>query len=160
MLIKVEFASFAVDPDKNTPLIILKEISGARALPIPIGPLEASAIAIETLKVKPEKPLTIDLAKNILETLDGILTRVIIHQGVDNGSLMARIEIEAQDGIKNVECRPCDAIALALRCHAPLFVRDAVFEKFASGNGLSETEKLRRHIAALDTLDFGDFYLE
>jgi bifunctional DNase/RNase len=159
MLIKVEFASFAVDPEKNTPLIILKEISGARALPIPIGPLEASAIAIETLKVKPEKPLTIDLAKSILEVLGGRIARVIIHQGSET-SLMARIEIEAQGTVTATDCRPCDAIALALRCRAPIFVRDGVFEKFASGGNLSETDKLRSHIAALDTLDFGDFYLE
>ena len=159
MLIKVEFASFAVDPEKNTPLIILKEMSGARALPIPIGPLEASAIAIETLKVKPEKPLTIDLAKSILEVLGGSIMRVIIHQGKES-SLMARIEIEAHDAVSGIECRPCDAIALALRCQAPMFVRDAVFDKFASGSGLSEADKLRRHVAALDTLDFGDYFLE
>jgi hypothetical protein len=51
MLIQVEVASFAVDPGRNTPVIILKEVSGERTLPVPIGPLEASAIAIESLKV-------------------------------------------------------------------------------------------------------------
>jgi uncharacterized protein len=159
MLIKVEFASFAVDPEKNTPLIILKEISGARALPIAIGPLEASAIAIETLKVKPEKPLTIDMAKSILDVFGGSLTRVIIHESKDS-TLMARVEIETHDTITGIECRPCDAIALALRCQTPIFVRDAVFENFSSGNWFSEADKLRRHISTLDTLDFGNFYLE
>jgi uncharacterized protein len=159
MLIKVEFSSFAVDPEKNTPLMILKEVSGVRALPIAIGPLEASAIAIETLKVKPDKPLTIDLVKSFADALGGNVLRVIIHQNGD-ASLMARLEIEARGAITGIECRPCDAIALALRCQAPIFVRDAVFEKFSQGTVISEADKLRRHLIALDTLDFGNFYLE
>lgn len=159
MLIRVEFASFAVDPGKNIPLIVLKEVSGNRMLPIPIGPLEASAIAIETLKVTPEKPLTIDVAKKIVEELGGTVARVILYQE-SQGSIMARIELAGRGGIRKIDCRPCDAIALALRCQAPLFVHEAVLEKFASVSEFSERDKLRRRIAAIDTLDFGSSYLE
>ncbi|MDO5576863.1 MAG: DUF151 domain-containing protein, partial [Fibrobacter sp.] len=77
MLIQVEVVSFAVDPSRNIPVIILKETSGERTLPVAIGPLEASAIALESLKVPVEKPLTIDLAKIIMEQLGGVLSRAV-----------------------------------------------------------------------------------
>jgi hypothetical protein len=73
MLVKVEFASFAVDPGSGVPFIILKEAGGPRTIPVRIGPLEASAIAVETLKVPPLSPLMIDVAKNLIEKLDGTL---------------------------------------------------------------------------------------
>ncbi len=159
MLVKVEFASFAVDPAENSPLIILKETGGNRMVPIPIGPLEAGAIAIETLKLMPLRPLTIDMAKSILEKLGGTLVRVIFHLSPSQ-CLMARLEISAGGGMHHLESKPCDAIALALRCRAPILVREAVFEKFSPKNSASEQEKLRSHIAALDTLEFGTVYLE
>jgi hypothetical protein len=159
MLVKVEFASFALDPHKNMPLIFLKESSGARMFSVTIGPLEAGAIAMETLKVGVEKPLTIDLAKSILERSGGTLKRVILH--LDDGQdLMARLEIAVLGGIQGIACRPCDAIALAMRCNASLYAREEVFEKFSDNKGESEQQKLRQHIASLDTLDFGTIHLE
>ena len=162
MLIKVEFASFAMDPDKNTPLIVLKETNGTRMLPLPVGPLEASVIAIKTLDVPMEKPLTIDLAKCILDELHGTLVRVIID--VENGAMLfARLEIVAQGKIRRINCRTCDAIALALRCEAPLFVRETVFEAMVpAGNKTPppERENLRMSIASLDTMEFGSYYPE
>ncbi|NLE01629.1 MAG: bifunctional nuclease family protein [Fibrobacter sp.] len=158
MLIQVEIASFAVDPSRNSPLIILKEISGDRALPVPIGPLEASAIAIESLKVTPDKPLTIDLLKIILEQLNGTLNRVVIYDLVDQ-SLLARLQVINQNTMIFIDCRPCDAIALAMRCEAPIFVQDCVFDK-SSPEKISEKDKLRRNIASIDTTEFGRYFLE
>jgi uncharacterized protein len=164
MLIKVEFASFAIDPDTNTPVVILKETNGTRMLPLPVGPLEASAIAIKTLDVTTEKPLTIDVAKCILEELGGSLARVIIDAAA-GGSLFALLEIGSHGKIRNVKCRPCDAIALALRCETPLFVREAAFETFPRyGSGgkkpRNAREKLRMDILSLDTMEFGSHHLE
>jgi uncharacterized protein len=162
MLIKVEFASFAIDPDKNTPLVILKEANGARMLPLPVGPLEASAIAIKTLDVTTEKPLTIDMAKCILEELGGSLARVIIDADA-GGTFTARLEIAVHGTIRNVNCRPCDAIALALRCETPLFVRETAFEAIVPGGKKTpppEHDKLRTAVSSLDTMEFGSYYLE
>jgi uncharacterized protein len=159
MLVKVEFASFAVDSDKNTPCIILKESGGSRMLPVPISPLEAGVIAIETLKATPLQPLTIDVVKGVLEKLGGSLKRVILYLA-DNKRLAGQLEFAAGGSVHHCECRPCDSIALALRCGVPLLVRESVFEKYSAGNGKSEQEKLRAHIAALDTLEFGTVYLE
>lgn len=160
MLVEVEVSSFAVDPARNTPVIILREVSGKRMLPVPIGPLEASAIAIESLKVTPDKPLTIDLGRIIMEQLGGTLKRVIISDIIDN-SLHAKIQISKGNGsMVMIDCRPCDALALAMRCKAPLYALDFLFEKLQTGNSLSDEEKLRKHISSIDTLDFGHYILE
>jgi bifunctional DNase/RNase len=158
MLIQVEIASFALDPNRNTPVIILKEANGDRTLPVPIGPLEASAIAIESLNVVPEKPLTIDLVKIIMEQLGGSLSRVVISDMVER-SLLARIHVKTGTGISVIDCRPCDAIALALRCNVDIFIDDRVFSH-SSNDSSSEKEQLRRRIRSIDTIDFGKFFLE
>lgn len=160
MLVEVEISSFALDPSRNTPVIILKEVSGKRTLPVPIGPLEASAIAIESLKVTPDKPLTIDLTRIIMEQLGGKLTRVIISDVVEN-SLHARLQIVRGNGaVTMIDCRPCDALALAMRCKTSLYAMDFLFDKIQNGNTSSEEEKLRKHISSIDTLDFGRYILE
>lgn len=158
MLIQVEVASFAVDPGRNSPLIILKEVSGVRTLPVPIGPLEASAIAIESLKVTPEKPLTIDLVKIILEQLGGVLSRVVIYDIIEQ-SLQARLQLTHDNCMLFIDCRPSDAIALAMRCTTPIFVKEIVFEKNSPGK-VSEQDKLRRSISSIDTTEFGRYFLE
>ena len=158
MLVQVEIASFAMDPSRNSPVIVLREISGERSLPVPIGPLEASAIAIESLKVSPEKPLTIDLTRIIMEQLGGALTRVVIYDIVEQ-SLQARIQVVDGVSMIFIDCRPSDAIALALRCGAPIFVDDEVLEKVA-GRSLTDQEKLRRNITSTDTTEFGRYFLE
>jgi bifunctional DNase/RNase len=159
MLIKLEFAAFAVDPDKNIPVLFLREIGGVRMLPVPVGPLEASAIALETIKVKAQKPLTIDVAKSILEQFGGTLSRVIFLWDALR-QLAARLEIKGPDKPRSIECRPSDAIALALRCKAPLYVHEEVLENYSCTKEESEEDKLRNHIASLDTLEFGTFHLE
>ena len=160
VLIPVEVTSFALDPGQNTPLIILKEKNGERTLPVPIGPLEASAIAIESLEVTPEKPLTVDLVKLMMEQLGGSLRRVVIHAVVKQ-SLLARMNVTSVKGTVLIECRPSDAIALALRCDAPIFVEDTIFE-FENDKRVmtSPSEQLRQRIRSLDTLEFGKYFLE
>jgi uncharacterized protein len=159
MLIKVEIASFAVDPSRNTPVIILKESNGVRSVAIPIGPLEASAIAIESLKVKPEKPLTIDLVKLVMEMAGGKLARVVINDYSDQ-SFATRLQIDIGPKTMLLECRSSDALALAVRCDTPIYVKELVFEKVNGGKSLSEKEKLRKTISSTDTLEFGRYILE
>jgi bifunctional DNase/RNase len=158
VLIEAEVTSFALDAERNTPVIILQEKNGNRTLPVPIGPLEASAIAIESLDVKPEKPLTIDLAKLIMEQLGGSLRRIVIHDIIDQ-SLQARIHLSSDLGTGIIECRPSDAIALALRCRVAIFIEDHIFEKDTNG-GSSPAQELRKRIRSIDTLEFGKYFLE
>ena len=158
MLIEAEVTSFALDPNRNTPVIVLKEVNGARTLPVPIAPLEASAIAMETLSVVPEKPLTIDLVKLVIEQLGGSLQRVVISELVEQ-SLYARVHLKSGTGISIIECRPSDAIALALRCKVSIFVDDRVLEQVNSSSSNSK-EQLRKRISSIDTIEFGKYFLE
>ncbi|MBN1578590.1 MAG: bifunctional nuclease family protein [Chitinispirillaceae bacterium] len=158
MLIQAEITSFALDTSRNTPVIILKEVNGDRTLPVPVGPLEASAIAIESLEVVPDKPLTIDLVKLVMEQLGGSLQRIVIGDMVEQ-SLQARIQVGSSSGICLIDCRPCDAIALALRCGVDIFIDDRVLDRVNAGT-LSATARLRRRIRSIDTIEFGNYFLE
>ncbi|MDG5816039.1 bifunctional nuclease family protein [Chitinispirillales bacterium ANBcel5] len=159
MLVQVEIASFAVDPGKNSPLILLKESGGARSIAVPIGPLEASAIAMQSLQVESQKPLTIDLVKIVIEQLGATLSRVVVYDFSEQ-VFLARLQVLTEKSVKFIECRPCDAISLALRCKCPIFVADSVFTKTQSGSSLSDADNLKKHISSLDTLEFGRYVLE
>jgi hypothetical protein len=126
---------------------------------VPIGPLEASAIAMHSLDVQTDKPFTIDLVKIAIEQLGGFLVRIVISDVIEQ-SFSASIQVTAGSSVKVIECRPCDAIGLALRSGCPIFVRDAVFSKVNSDAELSEEELLRKQIRSIDTAEFGRFVLE
>jgi bifunctional DNase/RNase len=159
MLIKVDIASFAVDPSQNIPVIILKENAGERTIPLSVGSIEASSIAIKYLDIKSERPLTIDLAKLIIKELGATLKRVVIYDLVDL-VFFANIHLATEKSVHVIDCRPSDAIALALRCDCDIFVEDAVFEKNITGHVLSDKERLKKNITGIDTLEFGKYYLE
>ena len=158
MLIKVEIISFAVDSSQNIPLVILKECNGERTIPILIGSSEASAIAIKSLNINPDRPLTIDLANLIMVELGGTLKRVIIYDLIDH-IFLTRLQIMTEKCTHLIDCRPSDAIALALRCESNIFVDETVFEKNDRSNSFSKN-KLKQNIANIDTLDFGRYYLD
>ncbi|MFP4165338.1 MAG: bifunctional nuclease family protein [Chitinispirillaceae bacterium] len=159
MLVQVEVASFAVDPARNAPLVVLRETGGIRSVAIPIGPLEASAIAIHSLQVEPDKPLTIDLVKIMIDELGATLRRVVIYDVIEQ-SFHARLQVQTGSAVKVVDCRPCDGVGLALRFDSPIFIDETVFNKLQSGSNLSESEQLRKNIRTLDTTEFGRFVLE
>jgi len=104
--------------------LILKEVNGTRRLPIIIGAFEAQSIALEMEGIKPPRPLTHDLIKNIMETLGSGLTDVFIND-LRDGTFYARLTIDSQE----VDSRPSDAIALAVRYGAPIFVADKVMDE-------------------------------
>lgn len=160
MLIQLELASFGVDPNKNAPVIVLREIGGQRTLAIPIGPFEASAIAINSLGVAVDKPQAIDLARLIMDTLGGQLQRVIVRQGDEEDSLVARLQVVRGRNTYLIDCAASHGIVLALRSSAPVFVIEDVLESREQSDTPSPAKALRRHIASLDTIDFGQYYLE
>lgn len=104
--------------------LILKEVNGNRRLPIIIGAFEAQSIALEMEGVKPPRPLTHDLIKNILESLGTDLAEIIISE-LRDGTFYAKLSLDSQE----VDARPSDAIALAVRYGAPIFVADKVMEE-------------------------------
>ena len=108
--------------------IILKEQDGDRALPIVIGEYEAQSIALALENLKPPRPITHDLAANILETLGIEMEQVIITELKDN-TYYAIIKLNFAGQMFEIDSRPSDAIALALRLGTPIFVEDLVMEQ-------------------------------
>ncbi|HWP82899.1 MAG TPA: bifunctional nuclease family protein [Bacteroidota bacterium] len=106
--------------------LILKEVNGPRRLPIIIGAFEAQSIALEMEGIKPPRPLTHDLIKNIIDTLGTTVNDVFINE-LKDGTFYARISLDSQE----IDSRPSDAIALAVRCGVPIFVSDKVMEEAA-----------------------------
>jgi len=106
--------------------LILREVNGNRRLPIIIGAAEAQSIALEMEGIKPPRPLTHDLMKNIIGAFGGDLTDIIIDD-LRDGTFYAKLNIDSQQ----IDSRPSDAIALALRAKVPIFVSPAVVAKGA-----------------------------
>lgn len=128
MLIEMKVSGLAIDPLTNTPIVILKDVEEKRAVPIWIGLFEASAIATELEKVSFSRPMTHDLLHNILMTLDVKVTKIEINDLKDN-TFFANIYFLKDGASVVVDSRPSDAIALALRENAPIFVDEKVVEK-------------------------------
>lgn len=113
----------------NAYALILKEVDGTRRLPIMIGAFEAQAIALEMEGVTPPRPMTHDLIKNIFDTLNLNLTEIYINDLVD-GTFYAKLIF---DNTIEIDCRPSDAIAIAVRCGAPIYVNsDIMYETSVS----------------------------
>ena len=128
MLKAVTISSLNMDPVTNSPIIILKEIDGDQTLPIWIGLLEATAIASEIEGVTFSRPMTHDLLKNIMEKTDTKVKKIEICDLKDN-TYYAIIHLTSQGKPLSIDSRPSDAIAVALRTKAPIFVADEVLKK-------------------------------
>ncbi|MDP4193241.1 MAG: bifunctional nuclease family protein, partial [Bacteroidota bacterium] len=110
--------------------ILLKEVYGVRRLPIIIGAFEAQAIALEIEGIKPPRPLTHDLLKNIIDNLGASVQEILIDELRDN-TFFAKIIIEVSSMTNDIDSRPSDAIALAVRAQAPIFVNEEVMKAAA-----------------------------
>jgi bifunctional DNase/RNase len=126
--VEVQVKAIRLDPDVGSPVVQLVEKGGqGRSLPIWIGLFEAQAIAVELEGVAEPRPATHDLMKEIVSALGGRLDRVVVGQ-LEHDTYLARLELERSGGERaNVDARPSDAIALALRLRRPIFVEPAVF---------------------------------
>lgn len=110
--------------------ILLKEIEGARRLPIIIGAFEAQAIALEMEGIKPPRPLTHDLLKTLVDNLGANVVEIIVNELKEN-TFYAKIVLEASGLTNEIDARPSDAIALAVRTYAPIYVNETVMSTAA-----------------------------
>ncbi len=127
-LIRMKVTGLTIDPFTNMPIIILKDFEEKMALPIWIGLIEASAIATELEKIQLARPMTHDLMRNILAELDVEVKKIEVNDLADN-TFYARIFLKKGTEEFVMDSRPSDAIALALRTSAPIFVDRRVMEK-------------------------------
>ena len=132
---RVRVQSLGLDQTTKAPVVILQEVGGNRALPIWIGPAEASAIAMQLAGMKFPRPLTHDLFASVIRGLGGVLRRVTITRVEDN-TYFAELLIQRGDHVFSVDARPSDSIAIALRLDAELYISD----KLLGGTGIASTE--------------------
>jgi len=164
MLIKMKVAGLTIDPLTNTPIVILKDLDEKKAIPIWIGLFEASAIATELEKITFSRPMTHDLIFELLKTLGVEVIKVEIHD-LRNNTFFANIHLLKDNETLVVDSRPSDAIALALRASAEIFVDEKVIEKSRNvdfGKKITDVdnlkdEKLKEFLENLSPEDFGKY---
>lgn len=127
-LVEVKIGALIMDPNTNTPIVVLKGVNTETVLPIWVGAFEANAIALEIEKIVPQRPMTHDLLRNVIIECDWSATSVVITDLVEN-TFFARIELldKAAEPV-SLDARPSDAIALALRLDCPIFVEQKVID--------------------------------
>ncbi len=157
MLIEMAVKGLMVDPLTNLPIIILRDETNERVLPIWVGPVEANAIALQVENVSTPRPMTHDLLRHVLTEMGGTLTRVIIHD-LQESTFYAYLEIQQGEERLLIDARPSDALALSLRAKVPIFVNVSVFEH-ARGADVApqqvDQERLQRWLESLDPDDLG-----
>lgn len=159
-MVRMVVAQLGLDRATNTPVVILREDQGERTLPIWIGQTEAEAIGRELRGERPERPMTHDLLKQLLVGLGGNLQRVSITSLRDN-TYLAELLIHRADQFFEVDARPSDSIALALRVNAPIYASDELL-KSGSSVGIEEppstpADNLKQFLSKLDPQDLGRF---
>lgn len=157
MLIEMAIKGLMMDPITNLPIVILKDPDGQRVLPIWVGAVEANAVALQIENVAPPRPLTHDLVRSILLELGASLVRVVIHD-LRESTFFAYLELKRDTDTTLVDVRPSDALALALRAKAPVFVHPRVLERASSTDVSMEEadhDRLQRWLESLDPEDLG-----
>ncbi len=164
MFIEMKVSGLTMDPITNTPIVILKDLEEKRAIPIWIGIFEASAIATEIEKITFSRPMTHDLLHEILKALKAEVMRVEIHD-LRNNTFFANIQLLTEGNLIVVDARPSDAIAIALRAGASIFVDSNVIEKSRNvdfGTKMTDLDRLKKEKLAeflenLSPEDFGKY---
>ena len=128
MWLEMKVKQLALDPLSNLPVLILADAQDKRSFPIWVGLAEANAIALELEKIPHERPMTHDLMKNILEALKARVLKIVVNDLRDN-TFFAVIHLQLGSAEITVDSRPSDAIALALRVSAPIYVEEEVVVK-------------------------------
>lgn len=126
-MLEVRLSAVQVDLQSNSPVILLQEKDGERSLPIFIGAPEATAIAFALQRIAVPRPMTHDLMKEVIEALGGKLLRVVVTE-VQEDTYYAEMHLEIGGKAVRVSSRPSDAIALATRTRAPLFVEEELMD--------------------------------
>jgi uncharacterized protein len=158
-MLEMKVRGLTLDPLTNMALVILRDLEGQKALPIWVGIPEANAIALEIEEVDTPRPMTHDLIKNILDGMNATVTRIVVNDLKDS-TFFATIFLSLQGKEVRIDSRPSDAIAVALRVKAPIFVTLDVIERAGSidtkGQNVTEDpDQLKEWLENIKPEDFG-----
>lgn len=158
-MIEMDMAGVRVELPSNQPIVLLKERTGERYLPIWIGAAEAAAIALSLQGVVTPRPMTHDLMKNILEDLDAQVERIVV-SGLKDNTFYAVIHVSSGTVTRAIDARPSDAIALALRTKSPIYVEESVIRDAKSLEQSKEsldTSRLQKWLEDLSDEELGKY---
>ncbi|MCU1230035.1 MAG: uncharacterized protein JWO97_2919 [Acidobacteria bacterium] len=161
-LVAMSIKGLMLDPVSNSPIVVLKDDAEKFFLPIWVGIFEANAIALQLENVSTPRPMTHDLLRNFIAELDARVTRVVINDLRDS-TFFAQIRIIVNEGETNdrtleLDARPSDAIALALRTAAPIFVAQSVLEQAQTiSPDDTEEDKSKKWFENLDADEMGKY---
>jgi len=158
-VIEVKVAGIVIDNKSNSPVMLLREISNEKVLPIYIGPAEAASIAYALENVKAIRPLTIDLMKLLVEGTRSKVKRINI-TSIRNDTFFAEIILETDSKIVSIDARPSDSVALAIRTNSPIYVAEEVMDTCSTIMTLDDESKLkelRLNLRNLNPEDFGNY---
>ena len=159
MEVEMKVKSLMMDPVTQMPIVILRDTAGESILPIWVGLFEANAIALQLENITTPRPMTHDLLRTVLSTVEAQVERIVITDLKEN-TFYAILRLNLAGHRVEVDSRPSDAIALALRTDSPIFVHSSVIDK-AKKNELrddpAESERLRDWLEKLDPDDLGQY---
>jgi hypothetical protein len=159
MQIEMTIKGLMVDPITNMPIVILRDKDGQRVLPIWVGVFEANAIALQIENVTPQRPMTHDLLNNVIHDLKADIKKIVVSDLKEN-TFYALIHLAIGGEVTVIDARPSDAIALALRARAPIYVEDAVIDNAKTVDLAPEkgdSERLQKWLENLDPDAMGKY---
>ena len=157
-LVPMFIKGLMLDPVSNSPIVVLKDDDEKFFLPIWVGIFEANAIALQLENVTTPRPMTHDLLRNLISEMDGRVTRVVISDLRDS-TFFAQIRVISGGRTLELDARPSDAIALALRTEAPIFVAQEVLDQAQTitPDSTDSDERVTKLFEQLDTEDLGKY---
>ena len=159
MQIEMSIKGLMVDPLTNMPIVILRDKDGQRVLPIWVGIFEANAIALQIENVSTPRPMTHDLLRNVIQDLKATVQKIVVCDLQDN-TFYALIYLARNGDTLAIDARPSDAIALALRTRAPIFVEDTVIDNAKTVDFAPEkndADRLQKWLESLDPDELGKY---
>ena len=157
-LVPMSIKGLMLDPVSNSPIVVLKDDSDKFFLPIWVGIFEANAIALQLENITTPRPMTHDLLRNMISELNAQVTRIVIND-LRESTFFAQIGLLIGGKTLELDARPSDAIALALRTEAPIFVAQSVLEQAQTiaPEGDEPDEKMKKWFEGLGPEDLGKY---
>jgi len=159
MQIEMSIKGLMVDPITNTPIVVLRDKEGQKVLPIWVGIFEANAIALQIENISTPRPMTHDLLRNVIHDLKASVQKIVVCDLQEN-TFYALMYLSLNGDTLAIDARPSDAIALALRTRAPIFVEDTVIDHAKTVDFSTEkadADRLHKWLESLDPDDLGKY---
>ena len=159
MQIEMSIKGLMVDPISNMPIVILRDREGSRTLPIWVGMFEANAIALQIENISTPRPMTHDLLRNVIHDLKASVQKIVVCD-LQDSTFYALIYVMLNGEVVAIDSRPSDAIALALRTRAPIYVEETVIDNAKTVDvttDKADADRLHKWLESLDPEDLGKY---